>query len=77
MNSIYPNGGPLGYYKEFDPNADDRFGARVLYPDGTTETDIAGSALKSTGSGTSGSDLEPPIGCSRRLRNALSSPSPT
>jgi hypothetical protein len=54
MNSIYPNGGPLGYYKEFDPNADDRVGARSLYPDGTTETDIAGSALKSTGSGTSG-----------------------
>jgi hypothetical protein len=54
MNSIYPNGGPLGYYKEFDPNADDRVGARSLYPDGTTEIDLAGSALKRTGSGTSG-----------------------
>ncbi|MFL6450342.1 MAG: hypothetical protein ACJ746_22075 [Bryobacteraceae bacterium] len=54
MNSIYPNGGPLGYYKEVDPNADERFGARTLYPDGTTQTDVAGSALKSTGSGTSG-----------------------
>jgi hypothetical protein len=54
MNSIYPNSGPLGYYKEFDPNADDRVGARSLYPDRTTEIDIAGSALKRTGSGTSG-----------------------
>jgi hypothetical protein len=54
MNSIYPNSGTLGYYKEVDPLADDRAGARILYPDGTTEVDVAGSAFKHTGSGTSG-----------------------
>lgn len=53
MNSYYPNSGPLGYYKEWDPLPDDRQGARFLYPDGTTEVDVAGSALKHTGSGTS------------------------
>jgi Matrixin/CARDB len=54
MNSFYPHSGTLGYYKENDPNADDRVGARILYGDGTTETDVAGSAFKRTGSGTSG-----------------------
>jgi hypothetical protein len=54
MNSYYPNSGTLGYYKEDDPNADDRVGARILYPDGTTETDVAGSAFVFTGGGTSG-----------------------
>lgn len=53
MNSYYPNSGPLGYYKEVDPNADDRLGVRNLYRDGTTETDVAGSAFKRTGTGTS------------------------
>jgi Matrixin/CARDB len=54
MNSIYPNSGTLGYYREHDPLGDDRYAARALYPDGTTETDVAGSAFKFTGSGTSG-----------------------
>jgi hypothetical protein len=54
MNSYYPDSGPLGYYKEWDPNADDRVGVRSLYPDGTTEVDVAGSAFKRTGTGTSG-----------------------
>lgn len=54
MNSYYPNSGPLGYFEEWDPNADDRVGARILYPDGTAETDVAGSAFKQTGAGTSG-----------------------
>jgi hypothetical protein len=54
MNSFYPNSGPTGYYKEWDPTGDDRVGARILYPDGTTERDIAGLALKRTGAGTSG-----------------------
>lgn len=53
MNSFYPNSGPLGYYKEYDPLGDDRLGARFFYPDGTTEADVAGSPLKRTGGGTS------------------------
>ena len=47
MNSVYTSG-PLGYNKEWDPLGDDRVGARILYPDGTTETDVAGSAFKGT-----------------------------
>jgi len=54
MNAYYPDGGTLGYYKEHDPNGDDRLGARALYPDGTTEIDVAGSAFKFTGTATSG-----------------------
>ena len=37
MNSIYPNSGTLGNFKEVDPLADDRAGVRTLYPDGTSE----------------------------------------
>lgn len=54
MNAYYPNGGPQGYLKQSAPLADDRGGARTLYPDGTTETDVAASVFKSTGGGTSG-----------------------
>lgn len=54
LNSYYPTSGPLGYYQEWDPHADDRQGVRFLYPDGTTETDIAGSVFRRTGSGSSG-----------------------
>jgi len=54
MNSYYPNSGPLGHYKEWDPLGDDRLGARYLYPDGTTETDVAGSVFRWVGSGSSG-----------------------
>ena len=54
LNSYYPNSGPLGSNREWDPLGDDRLGVRALYPDGTTEVDIAGSALKRTGAGTSG-----------------------
>ena len=53
MNSYYPNCGPFGHYKEFDPFGDDRQGIRYLYADGTTEIDVAGSPLKRTGTGTS------------------------
>ncbi|WP_137940072.1 matrixin family metalloprotease [Chitinivorax sp. B] len=54
MNSYYPNSGPLGQFKEWDPIGDDRIGVRSLYPDATAETDVAGSAFKRTGAGTSG-----------------------
>lgn len=53
MNSYYPASGPFGYYKEWDPFGDDRLGLRFLYPDSTTETDIAASPLKRTGTGSS------------------------
>jgi hypothetical protein len=55
MNSKYPGGGTLGHWKEWDPLPDDRQGIRYLYGgDGTTEIDIAVSAFKRTGTGTSG-----------------------
>lgn len=53
LNAYYPDSGPFGYSKEWDPFGDDRLGARYLYPDSTTEADIAASPLKRTGSGTS------------------------
>lgn len=53
MNSFYPNGGPLGWAKQWDPYADDRQGSRYLYPDSTSEIDVAGSPLRRTGSGVS------------------------
>lgn len=59
MNTFYPDSGPLGYYKEVDPLPDDRAGARALYPDGTVETDLAGSAFRRTGAGTSGLATSP------------------
>jgi hypothetical protein len=54
MNSYYPNSGPFGHRREWDPFGDDRLGVRFLYPDQTTETDIAASPLKSRGEGRSG-----------------------
>jgi len=54
MNSYYPNSGTLGQGNEWDPLADDRQGVRYLYPDGTGETDVAASAFKRTGTGSSG-----------------------
>lgn len=65
MNSYYPSGGPVGYTREWDPLADDRAGARYLYPDSTVETDVAASAMKSTGSGTSGVVTVTPTGVYR------------
>jgi hypothetical protein len=53
MNAYYPNGGPLGHWKEVDPLADERQAVRFLYGNGTSETDIAGSAVKFTGGGGS------------------------
>jgi CARDB protein/matrixin len=54
LNSFYPDSGPVGHGKEWDPLSDDREGARFLYPDGTAETDIAGSVFKRTIAGESG-----------------------
>jgi len=46
MNSMYPNGGTIGHIKESIPIGDDRSGLRYLYPDSTTEIDIAASVYK-------------------------------
>jgi hypothetical protein len=54
MNSYYRNGGTVGHWKEWDPLPDDRAGIRYLYPDSTTERDVAGSVYRRTGSGSSG-----------------------
>src|SRR5262245_39098605 len=54
MNTKFPGGGTLGHQKEWDPLPDDRRGVRFLYGDSTQEIDVAASALKSLGSGTSG-----------------------
>lgn len=62
MNSFYPNSGTLGHWREWDPLADDREGARYLYPDAATESDIAGSVFKRTGSGSSGLVSSPSSG---------------
>jgi hypothetical protein len=53
MSDTYPGPGPLGAVKEWTPVGDDRLGVRVLYPDGTSESDLATSPLKRTGEGTS------------------------
>ena len=49
MNKYYPNCGALGYYNQWEPHADDRAGVRFLYPDETTEVDIAASVYKNDG----------------------------
>ena len=46
MNTFYPDGGPVGNDNKSTPLADDRQGVRHLYPDSTTERDIAASALQ-------------------------------
>ncbi len=53
MNSFYPNGGPVGNDNDSTPLGDDRMGVRHLYPDSTTERDIAASALFHTPSNSS------------------------
>jgi hypothetical protein len=53
MNNSYPSAGPLGGGKEWQPVGDDRLGIRALYPDGTSESDLAMAVLKRIGPGTS------------------------
>lgn len=49
MNANYPNGGPIGYYKNVKPHGDDRHGLKLIYPDSSTERDIAVSMYRNTG----------------------------
>lgn len=53
MNTYYFNGGPNGHYDNVEPHADDRFGMRVLYPDGSTDRDVSVSRFRNTGGGSS------------------------
>lgn len=59
LNSHYPNSGPFGNSKEWDSYADDCQGVRYLYPESSTDIDIACSVLKRTGSGSSGLTSSP------------------
>ncbi|KLK90446.1 hypothetical protein AA309_25535 [Microvirga vignae] len=53
LNSNYPAAGTMGHWREWDPTGDDREGARFMYPDRTSEVDIAGSVFTSIGGGSS------------------------
>lgn len=53
MNAFYPNGGPNGNADEIQPHADDVGGARSGYGTSGTQRDIAASAFRRTGAGTS------------------------
>jgi hypothetical protein len=64
MNAYYPNGGPLGNQREWDPLPDDREGVRYLYGDTTQERDLAGSVFRRTSSGGS-SLVSSPISANR------------
>lgn len=59
LNSYYPNSGPFGNSMVWDPHPDDRQGVHYLYSDSTTETDIACSSMRRTGSGTSNVTTSP------------------
>jgi hypothetical protein len=60
MNTYYPNGGPFGSNRQWDPFGDDRLGTRALYPDSTTEVDVAAAALRPSSVGDSDLILSPP-----------------
>jgi len=57
MNTHYYNSGPNGHYNTVEPHADDRQGIRLLYPNSTTERDIAVSRYHNTGSTTAKNTL--------------------
>lgn len=54
LNAYYPNGGPVGFFQEWDPLPDDRQGVRALYGGDGTSIDVGASIFKSFGSGMSG-----------------------
>lgn len=60
MNSVYPNGGPIGR-DQLQPHADDIRGIRAGYGSSGTVNDLAASPYKYDGSGNS-SKLNPPSG---------------
>lgn len=53
MNSFYPAGGVIGTRNDAHPHADDVRGNRAAYGTSTTSRDLAASAFRRTGSGTS------------------------
>jgi len=52
MNSFYPNSGPVGHYNTVTPHSDDRHGLRYLYPDNTTEKDLAALRFRNSSRST-------------------------
>ncbi|MGR9052227.1 MAG: CARDB domain-containing protein [Gammaproteobacteria bacterium] len=53
MNTYYYNGGSVAHYNRVEPHADDRYGLRVLYPDSSTDRDLAVLRFRNTGGGSS------------------------
>jgi PKD repeat protein len=53
MSSFYPNSGPIGNSNDIHPHADDVLGNRVGYGILSTQRDVAASAYRRTGAGTS------------------------
>ena len=51
MNNEYPSAGPLGAVNEWHPVGDDWLGVRALYPDFTSESDLAMAVLSGAAQG--------------------------
>ncbi len=59
MDTSYPGGGPIGYYRKADMHADDRRGVRLLYSDGTSRRDVSVSAYRRAGSSSTTANSSP------------------
>jgi len=68
MNSFYPNSGPIGNDNDIHPHSDDVLGNRAGYGILSTQRDLAASAYRRTGAGTS--DLISPPSSSPRGHKA-------
>lgn len=62
MNTRYPFGGPNGHFNQVEPHADDREGLKILYPDSSTEIDIAVSRFRNTGASVTANEVYTVIG---------------
>lgn len=54
LNAFYPNSGVIGNGNETQPHSDDTYAVRVGYGTAVTARDLAASAFRRTGAGTSG-----------------------
>jgi PKD repeat protein len=67
LNAFYPNSGVIGNGNETQPHSDDTYAVRVGYGTAVTSRDLAASAFRRTGAGTS--DVIPaPAGSDRNAR---------